>query len=246
VHAGHTRHTPHVYKHPAQELPHALKSCKVLQGLHASPQRSSKPSLLSSLNTSCRSLTLYSWPCAQLPGGDTTSPALNLQQEPWHSPRTPQTQPGYCCCGCCSLSPQPPWVLLARSPAADTCRNLSLPSPEMACWLAEELWQSQNDVKDAMQQANQQQGTGVGTHLSCCFWCDCRGPDSIGHHVRTPWLLHHGVCSNAKLMPTSCLTRRSRREMCLLLQRAPNATVSHQPCCPLHGCQVNAEHFLLS
>jgi hypothetical protein len=41
--------------------------------------------------------------------------------------------------------------------------NLSLPSKEMTCWLAEELWQSQKDVKDAMQQANQQQGTGVGS-----------------------------------------------------------------------------------
>jgi hypothetical protein len=50
-------------------------------------------------------------------------------------------------------------VLLARSPAADMCRNLSLPSKEMTCWLAEELWQGQNDVKDAMQQANQQQET---------------------------------------------------------------------------------------
>jgi hypothetical protein len=97
-----------------------------------------------------------------MPGGSITSPALMLQQEPWLSPHTAQTQPGYCCCGCCSLSPQPPWVLQPRSPAADMCGNLSLPSKELTCWLAEELWQSENDVKDAMQQANQRQGTGVG------------------------------------------------------------------------------------
>lgn len=41
-------------------------------------------------------------------------------------------------------------------------RQLEFTKHKKSCWLAEELWQSQDDVKDAMQQANQRQGTGVG------------------------------------------------------------------------------------
>jgi hypothetical protein len=35
--------------------------------------------------------------------------------------------------------------------------QLEFTKQRMTCWLAEELWQSQNEVKDAMQQAAQQQ-----------------------------------------------------------------------------------------